>query len=104
MHSSQSQCGMLFSVKRSDARATIIAGYPWFTDWGRDTMIALPGLALVTGRFDEARDILAAYARFCDEGMIPNRFPDCGDIPEYNSVDATLWYVLCGGSLFGVHR
>ena len=82
-----------FLVKRSDARATIIAGYPWFTDWGRDTMIALPGLALVTGRFDEARDILAAYARFCDKGMIPNRFPDCGDIPEYNSVDATLWYV-----------
>ena len=82
-----------FLVRRSDARATIIAGYPWFTDWGRDTMIALPGLALVTGRFDEARDILAAYAHFCDEGMIPNRFPDCGDVPEYNSVDATLWYV-----------
>ncbi|MCY3871694.1 MAG: glycogen debranching enzyme N-terminal domain-containing protein [Gemmatimonadetes bacterium] len=82
-----------FLVRRSDARATIIAGYPWFTDWGRDTMIALPGLALVTGRFEEARDILAAYARFCDGGMIPNRFPDCGDVPEYNSVDATLWYV-----------
>ena len=82
-----------FLVRRSDDRATIIAGYPWFTDWGRDTMIALPGLALVTGRFDEARDILAAYAHFCDEGMIPNRFPDCGDVPEYNSVDATLWYV-----------
>ncbi|MDE2798354.1 MAG: glycogen debranching enzyme N-terminal domain-containing protein, partial [Gemmatimonadota bacterium] len=82
-----------FFVRRSDARATIIAGYPWFTDWGRDTMIALPGLALVTGRFDDARDILAAYAHFCDEGMIPNRFPDWGDIPEYNSVDATLWYV-----------
>ena len=82
-----------FLVRRSDDRATIIAGYPWFTDWGRDTMIALPGLALVTGRFAEARDILAAYAHFCDEGMIPNRFPDCGDVPEYNSVDATLWYV-----------
>ena len=82
-----------FLVRRSDDRATIIAGYPWFTDWGRDTMIALSGLALVTGRFEEARDILASYARFCDEGMIPNRFPDCGYVPEYNSVDATLWYV-----------
>ncbi len=82
-----------FLVKRSDACVSIIAGYPWFTDWGRDTMIALPGLALVTGRFEEARDILAAYARFCDKGMIPNRFPDHGDVPEYNSVDATLWYV-----------
>ncbi len=82
-----------FLVKHRNARATIIAGYPWFTDWGRDTMIALPGLALVTGRFDDARDILAHCARFCDQGMIPNRFSDRGDSPDYNSVDATLWYI-----------
>ena len=82
-----------FLVKRRDGLSTIIAGYPWFTDWGRDTMISLPGLTLVTGRFDEARDILSAFARSCDQGMIPNRFPDHGEMPDYNSVDATLWYV-----------
>ena len=82
-----------FLVKSQNTRATIIAGYPWFADWGRDTMIALPGLALATGRFDVARDILAHYARFCDRGMIPNRFPDFGAAPDYNSVDATLWYI-----------
>lgn len=70
---------------------TIIAGYHWFNDWGRDTMIALPGLTLATGRFDVARDILVEYARHMDQGMIPNRFPDKGDTPEYNTVDATLW-------------
>ena len=82
-----------FIVKRKDGLSTIIAGYPWFTDWGRDTMIALPGLTLVTGRFDEARDILSAFAKYCDQGLIPNRFPDHGETPDYNSVDATLWYV-----------
>ena len=82
-----------FIVKRKDGLSTVIAGYPWFTDWGRDTMIALPGLALITGRFDEARDILSAFARHCNQGMIPNRFPDHGETPDYNSVDATLWYV-----------
>ena len=72
---------------------TIIAGYPWFCDWGRDTMIALPGLTLTTGRPGHARRILSTFARFMDRGMLPNRFPDAGQAPEYNSVDATLWYV-----------
>ncbi|HYO63816.1 MAG TPA: amylo-alpha-1,6-glucosidase [Pyrinomonadaceae bacterium] len=71
---------------------TVIAGYHWFGDWGRDTMIALPGLALVTGRFEVARSILLEFARHCDRGMLPNRFPDEGEQPEYNTVDATLWF------------
>jgi len=71
---------------------TVIAGYPWFTDWGRDTMIALPGLTLATGRFDVARDILLAFAECLDRGMLPNVFPDAGGTPEYNTVDATLWF------------
>jgi predicted glycogen debranching enzyme len=71
---------------------TILAGYPWFSDWGRDTMISLPGLTLTTGRSDIARSILKTFAQYVDRGMIPNRFPDAGEIPEYNTVDATLWY------------
>jgi predicted glycogen debranching enzyme len=73
---------------------TIVAGYPWFTDWGRDTMISLPGLTLVTGRPEIARSILRTYALSIDQGMLPNRFPDAGEIPEYNTADATLWYFL----------
>ena len=80
-----------FIVKRGDLK-TIIAGYHWFSDWGRDTMISLPGLTLVTGRFDVARSILLAFAGSIDQGMLPNRFPDAGETPEYNSVDATLWF------------
>lgn len=72
---------------------SIIAGYPWFGDWGRDTMIALPGLTLVTGRPEIAAQVLRTYGRYVDRGMLPNRFPDDGDTPEYNTVDATLWYV-----------
>jgi predicted glycogen debranching enzyme len=72
---------------------SIIAGYPWFGDWGRDTMISLPGLCLATGRSDEARLILETFARFVDGGMLPNVFPGAGDKPEYNTVDAALWYV-----------
>ncbi len=72
---------------------SIIAGYPWFGDWGRDTMVALPGLTLTTGRPEVAAQILRTYGRYVDRGMIPNRFPDEGDAPEYNTVDATLWYV-----------
>lgn len=71
---------------------TVVAGYPWFTDWGRDTMIALPGLTLTTGRPEIAAQILRTFARYVDQGMLPNRFPDAGDAPEYNTVDATLWY------------
>ncbi|HZE73159.1 MAG TPA: amylo-alpha-1,6-glucosidase [Pyrinomonadaceae bacterium] len=71
---------------------TIIAGYHWFSDWGRDTMIALPGLTLVTKRPEIARSILAEFAKHVDRGMLPNRFPDAGETPEYNTVDATLWF------------
>ncbi|MCL4486928.1 MAG: amylo-alpha-1,6-glucosidase [Chloroflexi bacterium] len=74
---------------------TVIAGYHWFGDWGRDTMISLPGLALLTGRYEDAKDILQAFAQYVDKGMLPNRFPDAGlgAAPlEYNTVDATLWY------------
>src|SRR5437660_6273672 len=73
--------------------ATVIAGYHWFGDWGRDTMIALPGLTLATGRPELARKILTTFARFVDRGMLPNRFPDGSGAPEYNTADATLWYV-----------
>jgi predicted glycogen debranching enzyme len=71
---------------------TIIAGYPWFSDWGRDTMISLPGLTLATGRSEVARLILRTFAQYVDQGMLPNRFPDAAELPEYNTVDATLWY------------
>ena len=73
------------------AAASIIAGYPWFTDWGRDTMIALPGLTTVLGRFGTTAAILRTYAAFVDRGMLPNRFPDAGETLEYNTADATLW-------------
>jgi predicted glycogen debranching enzyme len=72
---------------------SVIAGYPWFGDWGRDTMIALPGLALTTGRPDVAARILRTFARYVDRGMLPNRFPELGEAPEYNTSDATLWYL-----------
>ncbi|MGD1896627.1 MAG: amylo-alpha-1,6-glucosidase [Phormidesmis sp.] len=71
---------------------TVIAGYPWFGDWGRDTMIALPGLTLATGRPDIARPILKTFALYLDQGMLPNAFPEEGDTPGYNTVDAILWY------------
>lgn len=71
---------------------TIIAGYHWFSDWGRDTMISLPGLTLSTGRPEIARLILQTFAKYVDRGMLPNRFPDAGEAPEYNTVDAALWY------------
>ena len=71
---------------------TIIAGYPWFTDWGRDTAIALPGLTIATGRFEVAKTILLTFAQYVDQGMLPNVFPDADAKPDYNTVDATLWY------------
>src|SRR5207249_9006440 len=80
-----------FIVKRG-ALKTIIAGYHWFSDWGRDTMIALPGLTLVTGQPEVATSILLALADAVDQGMLPNRFPDAGETPEYNTVDATFWF------------
>ena len=81
------------SSKAGAPGKTVIAGYPWFTDWGRDTFIALRGLCIATGRLDEARDILIAWASTVSEGMLPNRFPDHGEQPEFNSVDASLWFV-----------
>jgi predicted glycogen debranching enzyme len=83
-----------FIVRRGHDRRTIIAGYHWFTDWGRDTMIALPGLSLATRRFDDARNVLHAFAESASEGMVPNRFPDGGEQPEYNTADATLWFFV----------
>ena len=74
--------------------ATIVAGYPWFTDWGRDTFIALRGICLAAGRIDDARRILLEWSGTISEGMLPNRFPDRGEAPEFNSVDASLWFVI----------
>ncbi len=74
---------------------SVIAGYHWFNDWGRDTMISLPGLTLATGRADEAGSILRTFAEFLADGLLPNNFPDhAGVIPGYNTADATLWYVM----------
>jgi predicted glycogen debranching enzyme len=80
-----------FIVRRGPLH-TVIAGYPWFADWARDTMIALPGLTLATGRFDLAREILLAFAACLDQGMLPNKFSDVGGPLEYNTIDATLWF------------
>jgi predicted glycogen debranching enzyme len=82
-----------YVVRRGSGR-TIVAGYPWFTDWGRDTFIALRGLCFATDRLEEGRDILVQWADAVSEGMLPNRFPDHGEAPEFNSVDASLWYVV----------
>ncbi|MGA2230692.1 MAG: amylo-alpha-1,6-glucosidase [Tepidisphaeraceae bacterium] len=73
--------------------STIIAGYPWFADWGRDTMISLPGLLLTTGRYGQAKQVLGVFAQYVSEGMIPNVFDDYTGKPEYNTVDASLWFV-----------
>ena len=82
-----------YLVKRGTGK-TIVAGYPWFTDWGRDTFISLRGLCLATGRMADARDILVEWSNVVSEGMLPNLFPDQGERPEYNSVDASLWYIV----------
>jgi predicted glycogen debranching enzyme len=82
-----------YLVRRGDGQ-TIIAGYPWFTDWGRDAFIALRGLCLETGRVDDARRILLEWSDAVSLGMLPNRFADSGDAPEFNSVDASLWFVV----------
>jgi predicted glycogen debranching enzyme len=89
---------------RRGARQTLVAGYPWFTDWGRDTFIALRGLCLATGRLADARDILLEWAGSVSEGMLPNRFPDRGESPEFNSVDASLWYVVTVGEFLQLER
>lgn len=83
-----------FIVDRESTKMkSVIAGYHWFEDWGRDSLISLPGLTLITGRFEDAKEILLTFKHYCHKGVIPNRFPDhAGDKPEYNTVDATLWY------------
>jgi predicted glycogen debranching enzyme len=87
-------------LRDDPAALSVIAGYPWFGDWGRDTMIALPGLTLVTGRFDVARKILTTFAAYVRDGMLPNAFPDDGAAPEYNTVDAALWYVHAAAAYY----
>lgn len=79
--------------RASIAGPTVIAGYHWFNDWGRDTLIALPGLALVPQRFDLAKGLLETFGRYCNYGLIPNAFPDVGGEPFYNSIDAALWWI-----------
>lgn len=88
-----------FLVRRGDDLSSVIAGYHWFTDWGRDTMISLTGLAFARRKFDTAREILLAFAAHMREGVIPNRFPDGDEEPEYNNVDGTLWFVNAVGEL-----
>ena len=87
-------------LPEDSAALSVIAGYPWFADWGRDTAIALPGLSLLTGRPEVARAILRAFARYVDGGMLPNTFPEDGRQPEYNTVDAALWYVEAAARYF----
>lgn len=81
-----------FIVRRGEDGRSVIAGYPWFADWGRDTMLSLPGLALASGRHEDARRILDTYAANMNHGLIPNLFPDFSDEAQYNTVDATLWF------------
>jgi predicted glycogen debranching enzyme len=92
-----------YVVRRGRGR-TIIAGYPWFTDWGRDTFIALRGLCGTRDRLDVARDILIAWSNHVSEGMLPNLFPDGEKAPEYNAVDASLWYVIAVHDHFAAMR
>jgi predicted glycogen debranching enzyme len=89
---------------RTNSGLTIIAGYPWFTDWGRDTFISLRGLCLATRRLNDAAEILGAWADTISEGMLPNRFPDQAGAPEYNSVDASLWYIVAVGDFLARNR
>jgi len=79
-----------YPVRRADGSATVVAGYPWFTDWGRDTMISLPGLLLARGRLDPAREVLEGFLAHLEDGLVPNRFPDAAGPAEYNTADATL--------------
>ncbi|WP_340817807.1 amylo-alpha-1,6-glucosidase [Methanolobus sp. WCC4] len=84
--------------RRSTDSKSVIAGYHWFGDWGRDTMISLPGLTLVTGRFDDARSVLSTFAANCKDGLIPNNFPEnANESPIYNTVDASLWFIHAAG-------
>ena len=88
-----------YLVKRGSG-TTIVAGYPWFTDWGRDTFVALRGICLAADRLDDARRILLEWSGAISEGMLPNRFPDRGEAPEFNAVDASLWFAIAVHDLF----
>lgn len=95
----------------ADGRTTVVAGYPWFEDWGRDTLVSLPGLFLVTGRYEEAFRVLEDYAAYVRGGLVPNRFPDQASEPDYNTADASLWlfwaaqaYLAYTGDRSGVRR
>lgn len=85
------------AYRQSTGLMTVLAGLPWFTDWGRDTMIALTGLTLSTRRYQDARDILTTFARYVHHGMVPNMFPDEGTAPLYNTADASMWYFYAVG-------
>ena len=85
-----------FLVRRGTGRS-VVAGFPWFADWGRDTFLSLPGLCLVTGRYEEAWQVIEGFAAHAADGLIPNRFPDVGDTPEYNTIDASLWFAHAVG-------
>jgi predicted glycogen debranching enzyme len=86
-------CAAEAYISERGDQQTVIAGYPWFTDWGRDTFISLPGLCLATGRLNVAWKVIASFSAHISEGMIPNRFPDAGEQPEYNTIDASLWFI-----------
>lgn len=86
-------CAAEHYLSQRGKRQTVIAGYPWFSDWGRDTFISLPGLCLVTGRMDVAWQVIESFSAHVSEGMVPNRFPDVGEQPEYNTIDASLWFI-----------
>jgi predicted glycogen debranching enzyme len=88
------RAGDQFIVYRASIDSpTVIAGYPWFNDWGRDTLISLPGLALVTKRYELAKGLLRTFGMYCQQGLIPNAFPDAAEQPFYNSIDAALWWI-----------
>jgi predicted glycogen debranching enzyme len=92
-----------YIVRRGEG-STIVAGYPWFTDWGRDTFIAIRGLCLATGRYDVARQVLLQWAGAVSEGMLPNRFTDGGETPDYNAVDAALWFIVAAHEWLAADR
>jgi predicted glycogen debranching enzyme len=92
-----------YIVRRGSGR-TIIAGFPWFTDWGRDTFIAMRGLCIERRQYDVAASILLEWATAVSEGMLPNRFPDHGQVPEYNAADASLWYVIAAHEFMAAAR
>ncbi len=87
-------CDHFIVYRQSTNSKTVIAGYPWFTDWGRDTMIALPGLTLSTKRYADAKNIISTFIKYIDHGLIPNMFPDDNVTPMYNTIDGTLWMFI----------